>query len=303
MSARSHSSHPANRGRLERVDDRSWFSGISRISFLPAAVVLCNRPAAVSCSEANRWSGRRVPCVDGWWRKGDPMHLTTDSVFILTGGSGAIAGAVAHVLHSAGARLALVARDREVVGQRASQLQSLPLVADLSDFHDAVRVVSETVEHYGRVDGLIHTVGGFAMAPAAETSPELFERMLGLNVGTLFNAARAILPHFLEQDRGFIAGFSAAPVWNRNGAGMTAYVAAKGAVAAYLRALDDELAGTGVTTAVVYPMAAVDTPRNRREMPDTDPSGWVDPRAIGEALLFAALRGPRGHLLELPISP
>ncbi len=231
------------------------------------------------------------------------MRLTTDGVYILTGGGGAIAGAVAEVLGAAGAHLVLADREGANLQERASQLEALPLVANLRDFQDAARMVSESVEHYGRVDGLIHTVGGFAMAPAADTNPELFQRMMDLNALTLFNATRAVLPRLLEQHEGFIAGFAAGPVWTRSGAGMTAYAAAKGAVASYLRALDEELGGTGVKVAVVYPMAAVDTPRNRRDMPEADPAGWVDPRAIGEALLFAALRGPRGHILELPISP
>jgi len=56
-----------------------------------------------------------------------------------------------------------------------------------------------------------------------------------------------------------------------------------------------------VRVAVVYPLAAIDTPGNRREMPDADPRSWVNPAAIAEALLFAATRGPRGRLTELPI--
>ncbi len=231
------------------------------------------------------------------------MQLTTDRVFIVTGGGGAIAGAVAHVLRAAGARLVLADRGGASLHERAAGLDALPLTVDLGSFHDAVRMVSETVEHYGEVYGLIHTVGGFAMAPAADTEPDLFQRMLGLNAHTLFNAARAVLPHLVDRGAGFVGGFSAGPVWEHGGGGMTAYAAAKGAVAAYLRALHQEVANQGIGVAVVYPLAAVDTPRNRRDMPDADPAGWIDPRAIAEALLFAALRGPRGRLLELPISP
>jgi hypothetical protein len=54
--------------------------------------------------------------------------------------------------------------------------------------------------------------------------------------------------------------------------------------------------------AVVYPLAAIDTPANRRATPDADPRDWVDPEEIGRALLFAATRPARGRLVELPIA-
>ena len=84
---------------------------------------------------------------------------------------------------------------------------------------------------------------------------------------------------------------------------MGLYAAAKSAVAALLRSLDAELTEGAIRVAVLYPMGAVDTPQNRRAMPHTDPQTWIAPEAIAEALLFAATRGPRGRLLEIPIYP
>ncbi|HEY8552296.1 MAG TPA: SDR family NAD(P)-dependent oxidoreductase [Thermaerobacter sp.] len=61
--------------------------------------------------------------------------------------------------------------------------------------------------------------------------------------------------------------------------------------------------GGGIRVAVVYPMGIVDTPANRRSLPNADPDGWIDPDEIATVLLFAATRGPRGRLLELPVYP
>jgi NADP-dependent 3-hydroxy acid dehydrogenase YdfG len=128
--------------------------------------------------------------------------------------------------------------------------------------------------------------------------------MLDLNLRTLFTASRAVLPHFVNRGAGFLAGFSASPAWMRSGGGgMSLYAAAKGAVTAYLHAVDDEFGARGIRTAIVYPLGVVDTPANRRAMPDADPSAWIDPAEIAAALLFAATRGPHGKLTELPISP
>jgi NAD(P)-dependent dehydrogenase (short-subunit alcohol dehydrogenase family) len=101
---------------------------------------------------------------------------------------------------------------------------------------------------------------------------------------------------------GFLAGISSNVVWEGTGsAQMSLYAAAKAAVAFYLRSLERELGGAGVRAAIVYPLGPIDTPANRAAMPDADPAGWTDPVAIAEALLFAATRGPRGRLAELPI--
>jgi NADP-dependent 3-hydroxy acid dehydrogenase YdfG len=70
-----------------------------------------------------------------------------------------------------------------------------------------------------------------------------------------------------------------------------------------MHSLDGELAGTQVRVAVVYPMGAVDTPANRRDMPDFDPARFIDPNEIAAALVFAAERSPRGRILDLPIYP
>ena len=229
------------------------------------------------------------------------MGITADGVYIVTGGAGAVAGPVARVFHAAGARLALVGREEALLRQRAEPLGALAIAADLTSPEAAERAVGETERVFGRVDGLIHTAGGFEMAPAGESDPALYDRLFDTNMRTLFCAVHAVLPRLLGQRDGFIAGFSAGVVRTGGGAGMTIYAAAKAAVSAYLRALESEVRSSGVRVAVVYPLGAIDTPRNRRDMPGADPRGWVDPEEIGHALLFAATRGPRGALVELAI--
>ncbi len=230
------------------------------------------------------------------------MEITNDGVYIITGGGGAVAGAVAEAFHEAGARLALADRSAETVQRRAGALGALAVVADLTSPADAARMVEETVRAFGRVDGLIHTAGGFAAGPAVEADEAMYERMFDVNVRTLFCAVRALLPRLLEQDSGFVAGFSSSAVWRGGAAEMALYAAAKGAVALYLRSLEQELRRTGVGVAIVYPMAPVDTDANRRAMPGADTGRWIDPVEIARALLFASTRPRRGRVIELPVA-
>jgi NADP-dependent 3-hydroxy acid dehydrogenase YdfG len=231
------------------------------------------------------------------------MQALQDKVFILTGGGGAIAGAIAQAFARAGARLALADAYQTTIAERAQELGGRAFVANLTHYPDAEMLVRQVKAQFGRVDGLIHTVGGFAYAPVKDSEPNLYDRMFDLNMRTLFYMTRAILPELLEQKDGFIAGISAAAAWHGVGPGVALYAAAKAAVATYLRSLDAELTGTAVRVAIVYPMGAVDTPANRKEMPEADPMAWVDPAEIGESLVFAASRSPRGRVLELQIFP
>jgi NADP-dependent 3-hydroxy acid dehydrogenase YdfG len=232
------------------------------------------------------------------------MNIVCHGNYVITGGAGAIAGHVARAFADAGARLALVDVAPERLEERARQLGVMALTADLTSLDAATEMARSVIDNLGGIDGLIHTTGGFAMAPAHEAGPDLYDRMLDLNLRTLFTASRAVLPHFVDRGAGFLAGFSAIPAWRRSGGGgMGLYAAAKAAVTAYLHAIDDELGPQGIRTAVVYPLGVVDTPANRSSMPDADPSKWIDPGEIANALLFAATRGPRGRLTDLPVAP
>jgi NADP-dependent 3-hydroxy acid dehydrogenase YdfG len=230
------------------------------------------------------------------------MQVESQGVYMITGGGGSLAGAVAAVFRDAGARLALVGRHEAGLVDRAAAVDGLAITADLASASEAERAVDETVAAFGRVDGLIHTAGSFAVAKATEAEPGLYERLFQDNVQTLDNAVRATLPRILGRADGLVAGISSNVVWEGSGAaGMTLYAAAKAAVTFYLRSLEKEVRRAGVRVAIVYPMSPIDTPANRRAMPSGDPEAWVDPVAIAEALLFAATRGRRGRLLEIPI--
>jgi len=232
------------------------------------------------------------------------MEITTDRRYIITGAGGGIAGDIIKIFAEAGARLALVDISSELIERRAGACNGFAITADLTDPEATSSMVAEACDRLGGIDGLIHTTGGFATAAAVDNGPELYQRLFDLNVRTLVITTAAVLPPMLEQGRGFLAGFSAAPGWlPSSGAGMSVYAGAKGAVAAFLHAIQDEVGAQGVASAVVYPMGVVDTYANREAMPDADRSKWIDPVEIGRAILVAAVSGPRGRLTELPIFP
>ncbi len=229
------------------------------------------------------------------------MDLSNDGVFILTGATGGLAESVGEVFHEAGARLVVTARDGAALRARAARWKALPVEADLGSMESAAQVASEAIRAHGRIDGLLHLAGGFEMSPADETGIGEYERMMDVNMRTLFCAVRAVLPSMKAQGAGFIAGISAGLVRSGGGAGVTTYAAAKGALTAYLRALGAEARPHGIRVAVLFPMGTIDTPATRAAMPGQDRSSWIDPAEIGRALLFASTTGARGDIAEIAL--
>ncbi|HEU4577397.1 MAG TPA: SDR family NAD(P)-dependent oxidoreductase [Polyangiaceae bacterium] len=213
------------------------------------------------------------------------MEKLDAQVFVVTGGKGAIGRSVVAAFAAAGAKV--VTADRPEV--------------DLLQAGSAEALVREVLAREGRLDGLIHTVGGFAHGQLHEAPLADYDRMFDLNVRSLFHVARALVPHFLQTRRGFLAAFSSEPGWSGASPGSALYGAAKAAVATLLRSLDGELAGTDARVAVLYPMGAVDTAANRRDMPGFD--RFIDPVDIAETLVHAAQRSRAGRLIELAIFP
>src|SRR5215470_15510432 len=90
------------------------------------------------------------------------MQPLLDRVFVVTGAGGGIAGPIAHALADAGARLVLVAHDARKVAAEAEELRATALGADLLRADGAEAMARTVVERHGRIDGVVHTVGGFA---------------------------------------------------------------------------------------------------------------------------------------------
>ncbi|RMH61208.1 MAG: SDR family NAD(P)-dependent oxidoreductase [Bacteroidetes bacterium] len=220
---------------------------------------------------------------------------------LITGAGGALGGAVAEAFADAGWRLALLAHRADTARDlSARHPDALVLTADLTDEAATRGVVDRVLERFGRVDALLGLAGGFAMGPAHEASSGDLDRLLALNVRTLFNSVRAVLPAMRDRGDGFILGVSAAAA-EEGGSGMALYAASKAAVAAYLRALRAEVREQGVRVTTLFPMGALDTPANREAMPEADPSGWIDLKDLAATILHAAERDPRGHVGELKV--
>jgi NAD(P)-dependent dehydrogenase (short-subunit alcohol dehydrogenase family) len=203
-------------------------------------------------------------------------------VVLIAGGSGALGQTVVPAFARIGARVVTVDRHpRSTQGE-----EQMAMTADVTDEAEVTRLAGEVIRKAGRIDVLINLVGGFAMGRVVETDISLWQRMLAMNLTPAFVLSKAVLPHMMELRTGRIIHVAArAAVEPFPGA--AAYIAAKSALVALIRALSLEIAGTGVTVNGILP-STIDTSANRKNMPDADISKWVKPESIAQLLIFLA---------------
>lgn len=229
------------------------------------------------------------------------MELRLSGTYVLAGAAGELGRVLAPALQSVGADVVLVDRQESAVQELGTRIGARALTADLRDFSQT-RAVIEAVEAETPIRGFVHLVGAFAKHRAEDASEELYDRLVDANFRTLVAMVTAVLPGMIERREGFIAGLTTNLVWGRGGgSGMTLYAAAKGAVAHYLAALEREVRSAGIAVSVLHPLSSFDTPTNRETTPEIDPKTWLELDEIASGLIFAASRGARGRLVEIPM--
>lgn len=222
-------------------------------------------------------------------------------VVIITGAGGALGGAVASAFAHAGWDLGLFEFGADGVARLRSEYPDAVVVdVNLTDDAATVAAVQQVLEAKGRVDALLGIAGGFAMSKALETSSADLDRMMNLNFRTLFNSLTAVLPTMRDQASGFVLGVSAGAALG-GAAGMAPYATSKSAIATWLASLGQELKGSGIRVTTLYPLDALDTPANRKDMPGTNPDGWIDIGGLAELIRAVVESDPRAHVSELRV--
>jgi NAD(P)-dependent dehydrogenase (short-subunit alcohol dehydrogenase family) len=199
---------------------------------------------------------------------------------IVTGGTGGLGSAVVARLLDEGWRVVvpwIVEHELERVERR----ERLELVqADLFEAGAVAEVVSAaTASSEAPLRGVVNLVGGFAAGGRVhETEIEEFERQFRLNLRPTYLVTQAALPHLLEGGGGSIVcvGTRAALQPFKGAAG---YISSKAAVIAFAQAVAVEYKDDGIRCNAILP-SVIDTPANRRSMPNADHDRWVKPSEI-----------------------
>jgi NAD(P)-dependent dehydrogenase (short-subunit alcohol dehydrogenase family) len=166
-------------------------------------------------------------------------------VAVVTGGARGIGRAIADGLESAGATVAIADLDPPSDGIRA----------DVSSEADVQRLTDEVVERHGGIDILVNNAGLYAsleMRPFTEIPLEEWRRVMDVNVASMFLTCRAVVPLMRKRGGGKIVNISSGTAF-RGVPLVLHYVASKGAIVSFTRALARELGKDGIHVNCVAP--------------------------------------------------
>lgn len=201
-------------------------------------------------------------------------------VVIVTGGFGTLGQAAVAELSTRGYAVAAV----DIAPAPDDFVGSLALGGvDLADDRAVEAAFATVAQRLGSVDALVNIAGGFLWEPVEGGSLESWDRMYRMNLRTAAASARAALPYLTRQG-GAIVNIGAAGAV-RPGVGMAPYAASKAGVHALTESLAEELRARHVRVNAVLP-TIIDTPANRRDMPDADHAAWVRPAAVAKVIAF-----------------
>ncbi len=215
------------------------------------------------------------------------MASLDGKVVLITGASGGLGAAVTQAFLAAGGSVVVVASKWPNPPEGTTALG-----ADLSSEAGCTGVVSSTLDRFGRVDALMHLVGGFAGGSSIEATPlDEFDRMMTINFRTALNMLRAVLPPMKERESGTIAMIGSKAAVDMPD-GLAAYNASKAAMVALVRTAAAECKKSGVTVNAVLP-STIATPAMRADATQAEAAKWVTPESIAELLIW--LCGPAGR--------
>jgi NAD(P)-dependent dehydrogenase (short-subunit alcohol dehydrogenase family) len=215
---------------------------------------------------------------------------------IVTGASGNLGQAVVRKFLTEGYSVAGTVLHNDPLESDHPKLEKV--VVDLLDEENSRQFVELIIEKYKTLDVAVLTVGGFAMGKIAETKTTDILKQYQLNFETAYNVARPCFTQMMQQGNGRIFIIGSKPGLDaRNGKGMIAYGLAKSLIFRLADLMNEEAKGHNVVTSVVVP-GTIDTPQNRKNMPDAKFDNWVKPQTIADVLYFyctdtsAVLREP-----------
>ena len=194
------------------------------------------------------------------------MGKLDDRIALITGSSSGIGRAVALAFAEEGARLALnypddTQADNAVAVHKEIEALDRPAVtirADVSREDDAQRLVETTMRSYGRIDVLVNNAGIASAAAVGDMPVAMWDRMLAVNLRSVFLCTRLVLPIMYAQDSGKIIN-TASQLAYLGSPGLSHYCAAKAAIVAFTRSVAREIGTRNVNANCVAP-GATQTP-------------------------------------------
>lgn len=160
------------------------------------------------------------------------------------------------------------------------------MYVDLNDEADTEALVDGVVKKYGAIDVLVATAGGFAMGNINSTKSSDISFQYQLNFETAYHVTKPVFKHMMQRGNGRIFLIGSRPGLEDKGAkDVMAYALSKSLLVKLSTMLNEEAKDKNVVTSLIVP-SIIDTPVNRKSMPNANVDAWVKPEEIADVIYF-----------------
>ena len=213
------------------------------------------------------------------------MGVIDNKIAIVTGGGGGIGGAIVQRFAREGAKLAVADINRDAAQARVKEVSdrgsdAIPIVADVTNKQSVSDMVNTTLDRWGKIDILVNVAGGAQRKNVVDITAEDWDRVVDMNLKSVFLCSQAVLPAMLKAKYGKIVSISSIYGFAGN-ATRSSYAAAKAGVAVFTKSLALEHVKDGINVNAIAP-GRISTPAVRGHYSD-------------EAWAAAEAQIPKGH--------
>jgi NAD(P)-dependent dehydrogenase (short-subunit alcohol dehydrogenase family) len=196
------------------------------------------------------------------------MAISIDGkVVVVTGGAGEMGSAITRRLVDEGASVVIadIADGSALADELSTRGSAIYVKTDVTSEASTEAMAGAALDAYGRIDAIVNNAGLFTAKPWDELTLADWKERFAVNVDGTYLATRAVVPAMTEQGSGKVINIGSDTVWMGT-PGFAHYVASKGAVLGFTRAIANELGPRGITSVYVTP-TLLDTPGTRAGFP------------------------------------
>jgi len=180
-----------------------------------------------------------------------------DKVCVITGAGSGIGSATARLFAAEGARVVVADVDDRgakatVAGIRKSGGDAVAEHVDVTDEQETVALAARIAKRFKRIDVLFNNAGISGVGDVLETEPDLFDRVMRVNVRGVYLTTRAVVPYMIKQKSGSIINMSSC-IAEIGLARRVPYAASKGAVLSMTKSMQVDLAPHGIRVNALLP--------------------------------------------------